>query len=76
MFVNAPDEVACDTYVQCSARSAREDVEIILGHRQSMTNRDGRDKPGHDGWEVPERAYKINLLKSAFFARSPMCSRT
>jgi hypothetical protein len=47
---------------------------------------DGPVKPGHDGFRVVESycqhskdrldSYKINLLKSAFFARSPTCLRT
>src|SRR2546429_111472 len=51
MLVDAANEIARDADIDRTARSAREDIEIILPHHRSLPKRDGRDKPGHDGRE-------------------------
>src|SRR5208282_2641631 len=49
MFVYATDKVVGDADIEGATRTACKNVHIELTHGMSFMNRDGRDKPGHDG---------------------------
>src|SRR4029077_10656094 len=51
MLVDTMNEITGDADVDRATRPAREDIEVELPHAWSMYKRDGRGKPGHDGWE-------------------------
>jgi hypothetical protein len=51
MLIDAADEIIRHANVQSAARTTRKNVNVELPHALSFANRDGRDKPGHDGAE-------------------------
>ena len=48
MFKHSADEIACNADIEGAAGSTGKDVNVELSHAPSVSNRDGRDKPGHD----------------------------
>ena len=46
---DAADQITGHADVDCSTGATGKDVDICLLHGLSVWNRDGRDKPGHDG---------------------------
>ncbi len=52
VFVNTANEIVGDADVNCAPWPARKDINEEPPHSPSFDDRDGRDKPGHDGIEI------------------------
>jgi hypothetical protein len=49
VLVDTADKIVRDANIKSAARTTCENIYVELTHPPSFTNRDGRDKPGHDG---------------------------
>jgi len=49
MLIDTPYEITRYADIDRATWPTCKDIDVILGHEPSMTKRDGRDKPGHDG---------------------------
>jgi hypothetical protein len=52
MFVDSSNKVVRDPDVQDAIGCARQNINIAARHREKMKDVDGRDKPGHDDFEI------------------------
>ena len=51
MFKHAAHQIARHADLDRSTGTTCKDIDLELAHAPSVLNRDGRDKPGHDGQE-------------------------